>query len=80
MSAGADAAGGSQSRRMSLIEATVNVAVGFGLAVLAQIRVFPLFGIHATLSENLAISCLFTLISIARSYMLRRMFEAIRVR
>ncbi|MBK8909467.1 MAG: hypothetical protein IPM60_16815 [Rhodospirillales bacterium] len=65
---------------MSLIEAVVNVAVGFGLAVLAQILVFPLFGIHATLSENLAIGCLFTLISIARSFMLRRMFEAIRVR
>ena len=32
-----------QSRRMSLIEAIANVVVGYGLAVLTQIAVFPLF-------------------------------------
>jgi hypothetical protein len=33
-----------QSRRMSLVEAIANVVVGYGLAVLTQILVFPLFG------------------------------------
>ena len=33
-----------QSRRMSLVEALVNVAVGFGVAVATQAIVFPLFG------------------------------------
>ena len=68
-----------QSRRMSLIEAIANVAVGFGVAVATQIAVFPLFGLHASLSENLAIGAIFTGASIARSYALRRLFEAIRV-
>ena len=36
-----------QSRRMSLVEAISNVAVGFGLAIATQMLVFPLFGLHA---------------------------------
>jgi hypothetical protein len=69
-----------QSRRMSLVEAFTNVVVGFGVAVLTQILVFPLFGLHVSLAENLAIGSLFTIASIGRSYLLRRLFEAIRVR
>ena len=67
-----------QTRRMSLIEAIANVAVGFAVALLTQIIVFPLFGLQVSLGENLAIGGLFTLASIARSYVLRRVFEAIR--
>ena len=37
-----------QSRWMSLVEAVTNIAVGYGLAILTQIIVFPLFGLHAT--------------------------------
>lgn len=67
-----------QSRRMSLIEAATNVVVGYGVAVLAQIAVFPLFGIHASLPDNLLIGLVFTVVSLARSYALRRVFNAIR--
>ena len=63
---------------MSLVEAITNVVVGFGVALLTQIIVFPLFGLRPTLGENFAIGGLFTLASIARSYTLRRAFEAIR--
>jgi hypothetical protein len=69
-----------QSRRMSLVEAVANVGVGFVVALLTQIIVFPLFSLEVSLGENLAIGGLFTLASIARSYTLRRTFEAIRVR
>ena len=68
-----------QSRRMSLVEALANVAVGFGVAVATQIAVFPLFGLRASLADNLTIAAVFTSASIARSYVLRRTFEAIRV-
>ena len=67
-----------QSRRMSLVEAVANVGVGFLVALLTQIIVFPLFGLNVSLGENFAIGCLFTIASIARSYVLRRVFEAIR--
>ena len=68
-----------QSRRMSLIEAIANVAVGFGVAVTTQALVFPMFGLEASLSQNLAIGCIFTVVSIGRSYALRRLFEAMRM-
>ena len=67
-----------QSRRMSMIEAVTNVLVGYGVAVLAQLAVFPLFGIAVSLGDNLAIGAAFTVISLARSYAVRRLFNAIR--
>ena len=69
-----------QSHRMSLIEAMAKVVVGFGLAIATQIDVFPLFGLQASLGDNLALGSVFTAISLARSFALRRLFEAIRVR
>jgi hypothetical protein len=65
---------------MSLVEAVTNVVVGFAVALLTQIIVFPLFDLEVALGENLAIGGLFTLASICRSFLLRRLFEAIRVR
>ena len=64
-----------QSRRMSLIEAVTNVAVGYVLAVTTQILVFPRFGLHPSLGENLALGAVFVGISLLRSYALRRLFE-----
>jgi hypothetical protein len=69
-----------QSRSMSLIEAVANVVVGYGLAVVAQILIFPVFGLHTTLVQNLMMGGMFTGISICRSFLLRRLFENIRVR
>jgi hypothetical protein len=65
-----------QSRLMSLLEAVTNIVVGYALAVLTQIMVFPLFGLHASLGENLLIGSIFTLVSLFRSYTLRRVFNA----
>jgi hypothetical protein len=68
-----------QSRAMSLVESIANVVVGFSMAVATQMAVFPLFGICVTLSANLAIGAVFTITSIARSYLLRRLFEHLRL-
>jgi hypothetical protein len=65
-----------QTRWMSFMEAVINIVVGYGLAVLAQIVVFPLFGLYASLSDNLLMGAAFTTISLARSYVLRRLFNA----
>ena len=64
-----------QPRWLSFVEAVTNIVVGYALAVMTQMIVFPLFGLHASLSENLLIGGLFTCISLARSYMLRRLFN-----
>lgn len=63
-----------QSRRMSLVEAISNTAVGYCVAVLTQIIVFPLVGIAATFHLNLFIAAIFTLVSLVRNYLWRRLF------
>jgi hypothetical protein len=63
---------------MSLIEAVTNVAVGYVLAVATQIIVFPWFGLHASLGDNLALGTIFVGISLLRSYALRRVFARLR--
>ena len=67
-----------QSRRLSLIEAFTNVAVGLLVAYATQVVVFPLFGFHATPGQHAAITAIFTVVSLIRSYFLRRCFERIR--
>jgi hypothetical protein len=41
-----------QSRTMSLVEAVANVVLGYGVAVVTQILIFPIFGLHATLAQT----------------------------
>ena len=65
---------------MSLVESIANVGVGFLVAVATQMLVFPRFGLRVTVGDNFVIAAVFTLVSIARSYVLRRLFEALRVR
>jgi len=60
---------------MSLVESLVNVAIGYGVALLSQIIIFPFFGIHIPLLDNILIGFWFTVISIARSYVVRRWFN-----
>ena len=70
----------SQSKALSAIESLANVAVGYGVALLSQLLVFPMFGIHIPFSSNLAIGAWFTVISLARSYVLRRWFNGLHFR
>ena len=67
-----------QSRTMSLVEAVANVVVGYGFAVITQILIFPIFGLYTTLAQNLMMGAIFTVVSIGRSYALRRLFERFR--
>lgn len=64
-----------QTRRGSFTEAVVNVAVGYSVALGTQLAVFPLFGIRASLEQNVGIGLIFTAVSIVRSYCLRRAFN-----
>jgi di/tricarboxylate transporter len=64
-----------QTRIQSLTEACANVAIGFLVALATQLAVFPLFGLTVSLADNLAISGIFTIVSIARSYAVRRIFD-----
>jgi hypothetical protein len=67
-----------QSRTMSLIESSTNIAVGLAVSLAAQIIVFPWFDIHISVRDDTAIALIFTVISLVRSYCLRRVFEGFR--
>jgi hypothetical protein len=64
-----------QPRWLSFVEAVTNIVVGYVLAVVMQIIVFPLFGLYVSLGENLLLGLAFTVVSLARSYTLRRVFN-----
>lgn len=67
-----------QSKRMSLIEALTNIGVGMLISFLAQLWLFPRYGIHVSTSDNVEIVLFFTAISVVRSYSIRRIFNRIR--
>ncbi len=69
-----------QTRKASFIEASLNMALGFAVSMAAQIVIFPAFGIHIGAGAHIGIGLAFTIVSIARSYALRRLFETLRVR
>ena len=64
-----------QRRLHSAFESVANVVIGYIVALLTQLAVFPLFGVSVTMQENLAISLIFTVVSLVRSYALRRIFN-----
>lgn len=66
----------SQSRLSSLTEAIVSTAVGFLISMCLTAVVLPLYGHTVTWGENAQITAIFTIFSIARSYLLRRWFNA----
>lgn len=65
-----------QTRLGSLIESGMNIAIGYVVALASQLLIFPMFDIYIPLSDNMMIGAWFTVISLARSYVIRRWFNA----
>lgn len=70
----------SQSRAQSMIESAANVVIGYMVALGSQLVVFPMFGVHLPLQDNLLIGLWFTAISLVRSYLVRRWFNRMFIR
>lgn len=68
-----------QSKIGSLVESLINILIGFGIALGSQLLIFPMYGVNIPLHDNVMITLWFTLISIARSYTLRRLFNRITI-
>ena len=64
-----------QPRLWSLIEVILNTVVGLVVAMPAQALIFSLYGFKSTAAENFQISAFFTVVSIIRSYWMRRLFN-----
>lgn len=64
-----------QSRRGSLLEAAANVAAGIAVGFAANLIVLPAFGYPVTLADAAGMSAAFSAISVARTYVVRRVAE-----
>lgn len=69
-----------QTKLGSLVEANINVAIGFGINFVANMTVLPIFGFAVTAADAMGIGVIFTLISIARGYAVRRLFNHFHTR
>ena len=64
-----------QTKYQSLIESLTNILIGYLTALLSQVLIFPLFDIDVSFQDNLLIGLYFTIISLLRSYLVRRYFN-----
>lgn len=66
-----------QTKLQSLIETLAGTAIGFVIALCAQLFIMKLYGIPSTLQQDFFITLFFTGISILRGYAVRRLFNRI---
>jgi len=64
-----------QSKKWSVIETAINILIGYTIATLSQTVIFPVFDIHVTVTEHIYLGLFFTIVSVIRSYSLRRFFN-----
>ena len=67
-----------QKRRTSFLEAITNTAAGFIISLLIQLIIYPVMKIDVAIQQNLIITCVFTVASIARGYCIRRLFLKVK--
>lgn len=63
-----------QNKKFSLIESIINICIGYFVALCSQLLIFPFFNINIKLNDNMLIGLWFTVISLIRSYIVRRIF------
>jgi hypothetical protein len=65
-----------QTRRHTIIEVVVSTAVAFLISMLLQhYFVNPVWHLHSSPLDSLGITVFFTVVSLVRSYYLRRLFN-----
>jgi len=65
-----------QTRISSLYEAAINILIGFAINFTANMTLFPLFGWEISVQQNIGLGICYTVISLVRSYVIRRWFNA----
>ena len=64
-----------QTQLHSLLESFANIFIGWLVSVLSSAIIFPLLGVDLPWEANLKASAFFTVISIVRTYFVRRYFN-----
>jgi hypothetical protein len=69
-----------QTRLGSFVESLINIFIGFWINFFANLVILPLVGFNITIQQNFYIGLLYTLVSVARSYCIRRWFNGMIVK
>ena len=64
-----------QSKIESLIESIINTSLGFLVALITQILIYPIFDIEVSFGDQTLLALIFTLVSLVRGYIVRRYFN-----
>ena len=65
-----------QSKRESMVESLTSTTIGIIIGIVLNLTILPIFGYPVSLSDSLWISVIFTVVSIIRSYIIRRWFNS----
>lgn len=69
-----------QKKWVSILEVCIGTLIGYSVSFFAQMHILPAFGFKITLMENFWLTNFFTIISLVRGYMVRRMFNYIHIK
>ena len=69
-----------QTKKHSIVEIGLSTFIGYWVAFFTQIIVFPWFGVEVSHSANMVITLIFTIVSVIRSYFVRRLFNLIYIK
>ena len=64
-----------QTKKGSVAEVATNILIGYIVSFTANLLILPQFGFNVTIGQNIKIGLLFTIVSIIRSYCVRRLFN-----
>lgn len=68
-----------QKKKHSLLEVVINTIIGYLIACFANYYLLPLWGYKVSVQDSMTIAILFTIISVLRGYLLRRLFNLLHV-
>ena len=65
-----------QSKKQSFIESLTSTTIGIIIGIVLNLTILPIFGYPVSVVDSLWISVIFTIVSIIRSYIIRRWFNS----
>jgi len=66
---------GKQTKKGSLLEACTNTAIGYSISFVLNYFMHWFYDIEISTAQNLGMGAVFTVVSVVRSYVVRRMYN-----
>jgi len=64
-----------QTRKQSFIEANINTLAGFIISYITLLILNSVYGMQLSMVQSLEVTLIFTVVSVFRNYLVRRLFN-----